>query len=419
MARILFAVFGSLGDLHPHIALGLELKERGHQVSFATLEFYREKIEVLGFEFFPMRPNIMSDDAEMVRDLMDAKRGTERLFREVLFPALRESYADLMSAMAGVELLVSSEVALAAPLVAEKTNVRWVTTAVAPGGFLSAYDPFVPPTMPWFQHLRFLGPSFHKLLYVPINKMLWKWGEPVREFRKELGLRVDVEPIIRDKFSPFLNLALFSKVLGEPQPDWHQPTVQTGFAFYDGKRDSGKMPEDLEKFLQAGEPPIVFTLGSAAVWDARNFFHDSAEAAKKLRKRAVLILGENDLPQDLPPEIAVFNYAPYSEVFPKAACVVHQGGVGTTGQALRAGVPALVVPFSHDQPDNAARCVRIGCARTISRDNYNSNRAAKELQALLSNPNYKTRAEAAKAVVDSENGVKSACHEIERVLNSK
>jgi UDP:flavonoid glycosyltransferase YjiC (YdhE family) len=248
--------------------------------------------------------------------------------------------------------------------------------------------------------------------------MLYSWSEPVRQLRKELGLPANVEPILTDKFSNLLNLALFSKVLAAPKPDWHPPTVQTGFPFYDGKMDLGKMPEKLRDFLEAGEPPIVFTLGSAAVWAAGSFFRESSMAAKKLKHRAVLILGENEEPPDLPPEIICVDYAPYSEVFPRAAVVVHQAGIGTTGQVLRAGVPHLIMPFSHDQPDNAARCVRIGVARKIKRENYNALRAETNLRELISNLNYKMNAQTVKRVIDTENGVKSACNEIERVLKN-
>ena len=419
MARIVFAVFGSLGDLHPHIALALELRRRGQTIVFCTLEYYREKIGLLGFEFFPMRPNISPEDEEMARDLMDAKKGTEKIIRELLFPVVRESYADLTAAVKNSDLLISSEAAYAAPMVAEKTGIKWITTTLAPAGFLSVYDPFVPPTMPWLAYLRFLGAGFHRLLYAPLNKLLWSWGEPVRKFRQELGLRTDIEPIFRDKFSPLLNLAMFSKVLGTPQPDWHQPTVQTGFCFYDGKEDLGQMPPGLSEFLAKGEPPIVFTLGSAAVWDARNFFEDSAAAAKRLNRRAILILGENAHPANLSDDVAVFDYAPYSEVFPRAVCVVHQGGVGTTSQVLRAGVPMLVVPFSHDQPDNAARCVRAGLARTISREKYNQESAARELGQLLKNQSYRTKAGQAKSVIDSENGAETACNALEERLNAQ
>lgn len=416
MARIVFAVFGSLGDLHPHLALGLELKSHGHQIVFATLEYYRERIELLGFDFFPMRPNLSPDDTNLAREMMDAKKGTERIIREILFPVIRESYVDLMRAIPEADLLVSGEVAYAAPLVAEKTNIKWVTTTLAAGGFLSIYDPFVPPTMTWLENLRFLGAGFHRLLYLPINKMLWGWGAPVREFRKELGLRTDIEPIFRGKFSPLLNLALFSKVMGTPQPDWAASTVQCGFAFYDGKNDLGKTPKELSEFLKAGEAPIVFTLGSAAVLDAGDFFEVSAQVATSLGRRAILLLGFNAPPAHSE-NIAVFDYAPYSEVFPHAACVVHQGGAGTTAQALRAGVPQLIVPFSHDQPDNAARCVRAGVARTISRVSYTPARVKQELENLLQNQSYRVQAASAKAVVDSESGVKLASDAIEEKLN--
>jgi rhamnosyltransferase subunit B len=420
MAKIVFGIFGSLGDLHPHIALALELKEHGHNIAFATLGYYREKIEMLGFDFSPVRPDINPDDRDLAREFMDADKGTEKLLREFILPVLPESYADLEAATNNADLLITNEVVFAAPILSEKTGLPWISTALAPGGFFSAHDPFVPPNMQWFGKLRFLGAGFHQALRtLVLDKMIHSWGEPIRELRRKLGLRDDVEPIIGDKFSPLLNLALFSKVLGAPQPDWHQPTVQTGFAFYDGKKDTGKMPEGLLEFLQAGEPPIVFTLGSAAVWDARNFFHDSADAAKKLNKRAVLILGENEPPKGLPDNIKAFQYAPYSEVFPLASCVVHQGGVGTTSQVLRAGVPMLVVPFSHDQPDNAARCVRLGVARSVPRDYYNAARAEKELRELFNNSSYKAKALEAKAVIDSENGVKSACDEIEKILRGE
>ena len=210
---------------------------------------------------------------------------------------------------------------------------------------------------------------------------------------------------------------MFSRTLGAPQPDWPRQTVQTGFCFYDGQKDTGQMPQGLQEFLDAGEPPIVFTLGSAAVMDARDFYEVSAAAAARLNKRAVLIYGIfNQPPGGLTDDIRAFDYAPFSLVFPRAACVVHQGGVGTTGQVLRAGVPQLVVPFAHDQPDNAARCVRLGVAETIARFDYNVDSACKALGKLLSASSYKTRAFEAAAIVAGEGGTSAACDAIERIL---
>lgn len=423
--KIVFAVFGSLGDMHPMNALGIELKKRGHHIIFATMEFYREKIEMLGFEFRPMRPHLDPDDKELARKLMDAKKGSELLLRELILPNLRPMYDDLTQAVRDADLLISTEVVFAASSVAEKTGIKWMTTTLAPGTFLSAYDPFVPPTALWLRHFRFLGSTFHGAMFGLVRKMINSWFAPYREFRREIGLSENGNPLFEGK-SDLLNLAMFSKVLGKPQPDWAKSTLQTGFCFYDGKDDYGSISEDLQKFLDAGEPPIIFTLGSAAVMDARDFFEESAKAAKILKKRAVLLYGifneppkiveSEELRVESEKQIIAVPYAPYSQVFPRAACVVHQGGVGTTAQVLRAGVPHLFMPYSHDQPDNAARCERIGVAKIISRDRYTVETSAQKLRELLADAQFKTNAIEAAKIVNAEHGTKVACDAIEEIL---
>ena len=418
MKRIVLATFGSLGDLHPMLALAIELRERGHDVVVNTLEVYREKIDTLNFEFCPLRPDVNpEDDRELAREIMDAKTGTEKLLKEILLPNIRPMYEDLTAAVSGADLLITGEVVFPAASVVEKTGIKWITTSLAPASFLSPHDPFVPPTAQWLRHFRFLGATFHGAIYSMVHRLVNSWLGSYREFRREIGLDENHDPIFKDKFSRLLHLAMFSKVLGKPQPDWHSPTLQTGFCFYDGQNDMGKMPEKLTEFLEAGEPPIVFTLGSAAVLDARNFFEESAGAARLLNRRAVLLYGIfNEPPKSLDENIVGFDYAPFSLVFPKAAAVVHQGGVGTTAQVLRAGAPHLIMPYSHDQPDNAARCERIGAAQTISRDDYNAEKAAKKLRVILENKSYKTKAIEASKIVKAEQGTKTACDAIEQIL---
>jgi len=415
--KIVISTFGSLGDLHPMLALAIELRTRGHQIIVNTLEVYREKIDTLGFEFLPLRPNINPEDRELAREIMDAKTGTQKLLKEILLPNIRPMYEDLTAAVEGADLLISGEVVFAAASVVEKTRIKWITTSLAPISFLSPYDPLVPAPMQWFRHLRFFGLVFHKTFYFFINQMVESWLGGYRKFRREINLSENHNPVFGGKYSKLLHLAMFSKVLGKPQPDWHRPTLQTGFCFYDGQNDLGKMPEDLQTFLDAGESPVVFTLGSAAVMDARDFFEESAKAAKILNRRAVLLYGVfNEPPQNLDKNIGAFDYAPYSLVFPRAACVVHQGGVGTTAQVLRAGVPHLIMPYSHDQPDNAARCERLGVSKTISREKYSAETAAKNLREILKNENYKTNAAAASEIIKSEHGTRMACDAIEAVL---
>jgi UDP:flavonoid glycosyltransferase YjiC (YdhE family) len=421
MAKIVLATFGSLGDLHPMIALGIELRRRGHEIAFNTLEVYREKINTLAFEFHPLRPNLDPErDRALAREIMDARKGTEKLLKDILLPNVRPMYDDVIQAVAGADALVTGEVVFPAASVAEKTGIKWITTSLAPASFLSAYDPFVPPTAEWLKHFRFLGATFHAGMYSLIHRLVRSWLGPYREFRRDINLPENHDPVFKDKFSDRLHLAMFSKVLGKPQPDWHSPTLQTGFCFYDGQKDLGVMPEALKDFLNRGEAPIVFTLGSAAVMDARDFFEESAKAARLLNRRAVLLYGVfNEPPKNTDENIAAFDYAPYSQVFQRASCVVHQGGVGTTSQVLRAGAPHLIMPYSHDQPDNAARCERLGVARTIKRDKYSSETAAKQLQILLSDAQYKAKAMEARVIVEAENGTRIACDAIEDVLKEK
>jgi UDP:flavonoid glycosyltransferase YjiC (YdhE family) len=132
-----------------------------------------------------------------------------------------------------------------------------------------------------------------------------------------------------------------------------------------------------------------------------------------------LIGDERNLPREpLPPNVIAINYAPYQSLLPQAIAMVHHGGVGTTSQGFRAGVPTLIVPFAFDQPDNAARAARLGTSRTISRKRYEAGSAARELDLLLTRTQYAAAAKAMSEQLKSENGTAKACDAIERMVHS-
>jgi UDP:flavonoid glycosyltransferase YjiC (YdhE family) len=172
------------------------------------------------------------------------------------------------------------------------------------------------------------------------------------------------------------------------------------------------------EFLDAGPPPIVFTLGSSAVWVARDYYRDSIAAARAVGRRALLLVGlqQNMLSEGLPDGVAAFEYAPFSEVLPRACAVVHQGGVGTTGQGMRSGKPVLIVPHAHDQFDNAARIERLGCGRSLPRPKYTAESATRELRILVNDPSYAEAAKKVGDVVSQEDGARVAADEIEIVM---
>ena len=418
MKRIVFATFGSLGDLHPYVAIARELARRGHRPLIATFEEYRENVEVAGIGFAPMRPAMagFGDRTAMMEKLIDPWRGPELMVREMFMPHLRESYEDLARACRDADFLVTHPLTFAGPLLAEREGLRWASTALSPITLFSAHDPALFPAASWMLWVRKLGIGPYRWIFRIPRALVRQWEQPLREFRAELGLpATDVIAQFEGQFSPRLHLALFSGALAAPQPDWPANTLVCGFPRYDGAPPDAQTLAELETFLAAGEPPIVFGLGSSAVMVAGNFWRSAIDAAATLKRRAILLTGTPPGSLGaLPPTVKSFDYLPYSAVFPRAAAVVHSGGIGTLAQALAAGKPQLIVPVAFDQPDNARRTVALGIARNIPFRDATAAAMSRELAALLSALDRVSRARVIGEAVAREDGAQSAADALEK-----
>ncbi len=423
--RIILSNIGTFGDINPLIAVALELKRRGHQPVMAIPAMYGPKILPLGLEFHPIRPDLDPHDTQLAEMLYDVRKGTERGLREFLFPVLRQTYDDLTAAATvptRADLLLLGELNYAGPIVAEVTGIPWASYILAPLSFFSAYDPPVLPMYPRLARADKAVPGMGSAIKRLARFVSRKWPQPIYDLREQLGLPRGANPLFDAKHSPNLVLSMFSRVLGQKQPDWPPHTKITGFCFYDSDAGNAQLPPHLEAFLNAGPPPLVFTLGSAAVLAAGNFYEFGARAAERLGLRAVLLIGSdarNRPRRPLPETICVAEYAPYSALFARASIVIHQGGVGTTAQCLRAGKPMVIMPYSHDQPDNARRMRRLKVARVIQRRNFTPMRVAKKLRILLEEPIYARRAKQMALRLRSEDGVASACNALEELARQK
>src|ERR1041385_7247607 len=195
--RVVMATIGSHGDLHPYIALALEMKKRYVEPIIATGSAYRERIESLNIEFREIRPAMLEPDTpeylKMVEDVVDPKRGAEFLFKQLLVPAVRDMYADLR---------VTHPIVLAGPLVAQKTGIPWVSTELAPASLWSAFDPFVPPNTPWIHGLLKAGGPFAARIYMKLMKALSDpWMKDLYAFREELGLPRGEHPLFEGQYA--------------------------------------------------------------------------------------------------------------------------------------------------------------------------------------------------------------------------
>ncbi len=412
------ATLGSYGDINPFLALGRELKRRGHTAVLATNSIYAPDAAREGIDFATVPPDGDFSDPTLMARVMHPRTGSEMVVRELVMPVLRDSYAALESAAQGADVVLSHPLTFAAPILAEKRHLPWLSVTLAPIMFFSAYDPPVVAPAPWLTRVLRRGPRVAGILLRLMKRVSYPWSAPVRALRRELGLPEGGDPLFEGGVSPHGVLALFSSILAAPQPDWPANVNVCGFPFLDEDFGGGQgLSAPLAAFLDAGTPPLVFTLGSSAVQTAGDFYPQAARAAASLTRRAVLLAGPAaETLTDLPAGTIAVRSAPYHLLFPRAAAVVHSGGIGTTAQALRAGRPQIVVPFAHDQFDNGDRVARLGAGTWMKRRRVNAARLAGTLSRLLADPAVERQARSAADAVRAENGVTRACDAIEALM---
>jgi UDP:flavonoid glycosyltransferase YjiC (YdhE family) len=415
--HVVFATFGSLGDVHPFLALGRELRRRGHRVTIATSAYHRTKVEADGCGFRPVRPDIaeFGGPAALFRAFSDGPGGPVRVLRKLILPRLRETAEDLLAACADADFLGAHPIFYPAPLVAEKLGLPWAATLLQPMTVQSLQDPSLLPALP----------AFAQRLVVRVGAVATRpLVRPVAALRRELGLPPSAaHPMFGGQFSPRLNLALFSPRFAAPQADWPRATVATGFPFLEEGAAAGEtLDAETRRFLDAGPAPLVFTLGSTAVDLSVRFYVESVAVARRLGQRAVLLAGHDtarELDRAADAAVRIVAYAPHGALFPHAAAVVHSGGIGTTAQALRAGRPQLVVPFGFDQPDNARRVARLGVGSVLPIARYSGARAADRLAALLGDRAVLDRAARLGREIAAEDGTGNAAAAIEAAMTGR
>jgi rhamnosyltransferase subunit B len=418
VARIVLATIGSYGDLFPYLALGRALASRGHSVVVATSPSHGPIVEAAGLGFHMMRPDIDPSDRDFMTSMMDQRRGTERVFR-LIMDMTREGYEDLAAATHDADVLVTHPLAFAGPLIARRRpSLRWASSVLAPASFFSAYDPPLMPQAPWMADiLRRLGPGAGRTMTALMKRVTQRWLGPLHALAADMGLTIDAHPFFEGQHASDLVLAMYSSALAERQPDFPPQTVITGFLFYDANPAGVDAAAEAQArtFAADGEPPIVVTFGSSAVWIAEDAFAETIA----MGRRTIALVGPDPAVAARyrgMKDVLAIPYLPHHIAMPLASVIIHQGGIGTTGQALRAGRPAVIVPFSHDQPDNAARCERLGLARVIPRSRYSRRTATAALSAIADDPSYAERAKAIGARVRAERGAETACDALETLL---
>lgn len=377
--------FGTAGDIHPLLALGAPLLAGGQRVVLLANEVFEPLARAAGFGFICVGTAHQQQTTLAHPKLWHPVDGLGVMWRYMLRPALRPSYYALERLHEqGPCVVLASPVAMGARLAQERLGIPLGSLYTAATMLRTTYDPMtlaqwrVPH---WFPRI--------------LRRAAWQFLDTAKleplvrpdllPFRVHLGL----PPIRGSVFgewmhSPQGGLALFPNWFAPAAPDWPKQVAQTGFPLYDAavaQAPSAKLVD----FIAEGAPPLVFMPGTGRRHVAE-FFRAAARACEATGERGVL-LGDvpEDLAQTLPPPLYAAEFAPFDWLLPRARALVHHGGVGSSAQALQAGIPQLVVPSAFDQHDNAMRLERLGVARSVA--SADLEQVTPQLQSLLADPN--------------------------------
>jgi rhamnosyltransferase subunit B len=410
---ILLCTIGSAGDVYPFIGIGQELKKRGFRVVLITSAYFESQARSAGLEYFGLGS---SEDYQSIiqgPDLWSPDKGFKVFAERVVFPIMEPAYEIIAGFDPSKTILVAQGQFFAAHIAHEKLGFPFITIHLQPAAFRSVHEfPLLPISLPPFA-VRGL---FNLIDALVLDKL---FAPNINRFRQSLGLPSINKIFGRWMHSPQKNIGLFPPWFAQLQPDWPPQTQLTSFVYYDKQSGDEDVSNELDAFLSAGSPPIIFTAGTA-MKHADQFFLDCIEACQRLGQRGILLTQHPEqLPDELPPGIQQFAYLPFSKILPRALALVHHGGIGTTAQAIAAGIPQVIRPMAHDQPDTAARVEKLGIGRSLSPKNFNAKSLAEHLENLIASQTVLDRCKTYAERIDPDQSLTDTCMIIEKFFRDQ
>ncbi len=407
---------GSYGDIFPYLRLAQELQASGHRLQFIASSYHRTLVEQAGISFVGL-----GNDEDYLRilrnpDLWNARKG---------FALLASFYPDLIAEIlkAVVSLnpspdtvVLSHPLALpAAAILQEQKQIGQICSAfLAPSNIPTCYGRLQ------FEALKipdWLGPGWRKYLWRLVEKeFIDKVAVgKINQVRLAHGLAPITSYFRHMLNTPAAALCLFPAWFGELQPDWPKTLIQADFTLFDGS-GVGEFSPELQEFLAAGEAPIIFTPGTGHR-HAQRFFQIAAEVVQAEGLRAIFLTKEStQLPENLPASILSQAYVPLTQLLPHAALLVHHGGIGTSAEAMRAGIAQLVTPYAWDQFDNGGRMQEMGIARSIPAKQLKSAKLRRALRHLLHTAEVESACRVVAAKFSKTESVASMCQQLRLAL---
>ncbi len=418
MAQIIITAIGSAGDVHPLLGVGRALAARGHRVVFCTHPPFEAAARREGFAFVAIG---LAEDyaAALANPALWHPRTSFKTLWALIAPVLQPHYEALEALRSPDTVLVGTLWAFSARLIQERYGTPYVSVQVSPSTLLSAH---APPTHKRLTIPRSLPFPLKAALMALIERAVLDavCGPRLNALRTSLALPPAKRILGRWLHSTDGVLCLFPDWFAPAQPDWPARHMQSGFPLFNDL-DEGAPDAELKAFLDAGEPPVVFTAGSTLI-DSAHYARAVLHALRATGARGLLLGAEATLDdvqrgRDMPRQrLLQRRYVPMRTLLPRCRALVHHGGIGTASLAIEAGIPQLVTPFAHDQFDNAQRVADAGCGVRIDAP-IKEAALARALARVLGDPLIATRCAQMRAkLASSPDGCVEAARYIERFV---
>jgi sterol 3beta-glucosyltransferase len=405
MVKICLLTIGTRGDVQPYIALGLGLKAAGYEVTISTLDEFKSLVNQYGL----LHDSLRGDFLKVARSTIGQKGGNQLTRIRQYVEMAKDTLADEWASAQKADVLIYSPAAIGGFHIAEKLNIP--TFAAFPAPLYSPTREFPNPFLPF----RNLGP-FNKLshqLFAKLGPAIYRG--PIDQFRKDvLGLPpAKGENVLRGK--PVTRLYAYSEVVVPRPADWDESSVVTGYWFLDAPANWQPDPQ-LVRFLQEGPAPVYIGFGSMFMGGGEQKTEIALQALRLAGQRGILATGWGGLTADhTSNDVFVLDSIPHDWLFPKAAAIVHHGGAGTTGAAIRAGKPQMICPFVGDQFFWGQRTADLGIAPPpIPQALLTAERLADAIKHAITNTNIQQRALSIRETIRAENGIERA---VKHILN--
>ena len=356
MKRILVVAQGTYGDVFPMLALAKCLQEAGHQVTVAVEDEFLSKAEAQGLQAFVYIEGVLSGvqaqplaNTEAVMNIVAA--ATPQAYRK-LFYWIKEN---------PVDLVIRHFFDMAAIVLVKKLNLPYVNVFLSGASLFSRYDLPYSEDFKWLLRLAKIPGLVRWAMKLAFWNML---GGSLKKYTAFCRLQGVVAQVPFTEISPYHNLLMCSRLLFPPQPDWPENITVTGYAFLE---QAGYAEAEFSRFERVvsnlPELPIILTLGSSGLDREVEIYRQAVSSLRRVYPTTPLvIIAHNRIKNELEGlNVMVFDRIDYARAFPYARLIYHQGGLGTTMEALRSGRPQVIVSRLADRPDNAKRIERLGC----------------------------------------------------------